>query len=249
VDLIAVHWLEQTEADVPAKNAWLGAGEVVRLNSMRFAKPRADWRLGRWTAKRALAAYLEVPADPQLLATIELRPAATGAPQVFVAHEPAEVSISLSHREGRAICAIGPCGTKLGCDLEIIEPRGAEFFADYFVAEEQARIAQAPEIERPRLVALMWSAKESALKALHEGLRLDTRSIIVAAAEESFDDNDWSSLHVLCPGEQFFHGWWQHAGVIVRTLVSDPAPAPPIILKIQAYATGDYDAHRGEVIA
>jgi len=236
VDLIDVHWLEQTEADVPAKNVWLSIGEVDRLNAMRFAKRRADWRLGRWTAKRALAAYLGLPADPQVLATLELLPAATGAPRVFVAHKPAEVSVSLSHRDSRAICAIAPSGVKLGCDLEIIEQRGEEFIADYFAAEEQARIARASEIERPRLVALLWSAKESALKALHEGLRLDTRSIIVAAAEESFDNNDWSSLQVRCPGEQFFHGWWQHAGIVVRTLVSDPAPAPPIILKIPACA-------------
>ena len=55
------HWLEQTEADLPAANDWLSAGERLRLDGMRFAKRHADWRLGRWTAKRALAAYLNLP--------------------------------------------------------------------------------------------------------------------------------------------------------------------------------------------
>jgi hypothetical protein len=36
---------------VPAENDWLSAIEGVCLNSMRFAKRRNDWRLGRWTAK------------------------------------------------------------------------------------------------------------------------------------------------------------------------------------------------------
>lgn len=38
--------------------------------------------------------------------------------------------------------------------------------------EEQELVARAPE--RDELVALLWSGKESALKALREGLRLDT---------------------------------------------------------------------------
>src|SRR5271157_5967895 len=60
-----VYWLEQAEADVPEGNDWLSASEAVRLNAMRFAKRRADWRLGRCTANRAVAAYLDVPGHPQ----------------------------------------------------------------------------------------------------------------------------------------------------------------------------------------
>ena len=101
-----VYWLEQTEADVPAENDWLSASEAVCLNSMRFAKRRADWRLGRWTAKCALSAYLNVPAHPQVLAKIEIRPAPSGAPEVFFGNQPAAVTISLSHRAGIAACAV-----------------------------------------------------------------------------------------------------------------------------------------------
>jgi hypothetical protein len=55
-----VHWLEQTEADVPAENDWLSANEAVCLNSMRFAKRRNDWRLGRGTAKCVLSITLRL---------------------------------------------------------------------------------------------------------------------------------------------------------------------------------------------
>ncbi len=68
-----VYWLEQAEADVPSGNDWLHAGELDRLNHMRFAKRRADWRLGRWTAKHAVAFCLHLPLDRRSLTAIEIR--------------------------------------------------------------------------------------------------------------------------------------------------------------------------------
>src|SRR5208283_2826825 len=95
-----VYWLEQTEADVPAENQWLSAGEMLCLAGLRFAKRRTDWRLGRWTAKRALAAHLNLPADLSALANIEIQAATSGAPEVYLLNQPASVTISLSHRAG-----------------------------------------------------------------------------------------------------------------------------------------------------
>jgi len=68
----------------------------------------------------------------------------------------------------------------MGCDLEIIEPRADSFVADYFTAEEQKMVAGADATDRDLRVTLLWSAKESALKALGEGLRMDTRCVAVA---------------------------------------------------------------------
>ncbi|HEX9112668.1 MAG TPA: hypothetical protein VF845_14405, partial [Terriglobales bacterium] len=95
-----IHWLEQTEADIPAENQWLNANEILRLNAMRIPKRRADWRLGRWTAKHAVAACLNLPTEPSTLADIEIRAASSGAPDVFVGAEPAGIAISLSHSSG-----------------------------------------------------------------------------------------------------------------------------------------------------
>ena len=80
--MMEVYWLEQSDADVPADNGWLSANEAARLNAMRFPKRRDDWRLGRWTAKNALALYflsLKVRADPQILASLEIRQAPSGS--------------------------------------------------------------------------------------------------------------------------------------------------------------------------
>jgi 4'-phosphopantetheinyl transferase len=235
VDVKQVYWLEQTEAGVPAENDWLSASESVCLNGMRFAKRRADGRLGRWTAKCAVACFWNLPASPQALAEIEIRPAPSGAPEVLLAKAPAQVAISLSHRAGRAMCAVARSGVQLGCDLEIIEPRTEAFVADYFTPEERAWIACAPEAERFRLLALLWSGKESSLKALRTGLRLDTRSVVVTPLEGSLEMNGWRPLQVRCSDGHVLQGWWQCAHKVVRTLVADPPPMPPILLSVSSY--------------
>src|SRR5271165_6257725 len=183
MEVMDVYWLEQAESDVPVEDHWLSAGEAARLEALHIAKRRADWRLGRWAAKRAVAAYLDVPRHLQALANIEIRPAQSGAPEVFILDTPAPASISLSHRDGTALCAVAPSGVALGCDLELVEPRSDAFIADYFTAEEQALVARMSLEDRPRLLALLWSAKESALKALGAGLRLDTRSVVVTVVD------------------------------------------------------------------
>jgi 4'-phosphopantetheinyl transferase len=225
-----VYWLEQKEADVPPpseRQSWLGASELAHLHGLRFPKRRADWLLGRWTAKRAVARCLNLPSNLSALADLEICAASDGAPEAFLAGKAAPVTISLSHRAGLAVCAVAAAATLLGCDLELVEPRIATFAADYFAPEEQDLVAQAQPSERPRLLTLIWSAKESALKALRAGLRLDTRSVIVAPGDGS---GPWHPLHVRHDSGREFGGWWQTSGVMVRTLVAQPRANPPTFL-------------------
>ena len=251
-----VYWLEQTDEDLPPGNAWLSPTEQDQLNALRFAKRRADWRLGRWTAKHALAACLQLSADLHDLAKIEVRPSASGAPEIFLGDRRAPATISLSHRAGRAVCAVVPFCSALGCDLELVEPHSDAFIADYFATEEQALIAQAAPEDRPWLVTLLWSAKESALKALRAGLRLDTRRVIAIpgdalahrnkagtdfvqkdpaqkldlAAGQPEAHRAWHPLRVRHVHGQTFLGWWQMSDSLVRTLVAAPPPPRPIFL-------------------
>jgi 4'-phosphopantetheinyl transferase len=228
-----VYWLEQTEADVPEESDWLTHAELIFLSRLRFAPRRAAWRLGRWTAKRALAAYLDYEGSPSTLARIEIRPASSGAPEVFFDNKPAPLAISLSHRHGRAFCALAPrVAAQLGCDVELIEAHSEAFVRDYFTAEEQALVARQPTANRQWLPVLLWSAKESALKALHEGLRLDTRSVIVNPTNVSPGPPSWRPLEVRYTGGHLFHGWWQADGQMVRTIVSVPPPNRPIPLNV-----------------
>jgi 4'-phosphopantetheinyl transferase len=235
-----VYWVEQTANDVPADNQWLSAGERQCLIRLRIPKRRTDWRLGRWTAKRAVAAHLNLPSDLHSLANIEIRAAPSGAPEVFLFDQPAPVTISLSHTAQAAMCAIARPGVGLGCDVELIEPRSNAFVSDYFTPNEQALVERTSEDERPRLVNLLWSAKESALKALHVGLRLDTNCVEVhpldaLKVEDNKDQRDpcpislltsgpygWHPLQVSFADAKVFHGWWRDADRMIRSVICDP---------------------------
>jgi 4'-phosphopantetheinyl transferase len=221
MSLIDIHWLERREVNLPRDNDWLSPKELARLAELRFPKRRADWLLGRWTAKLAVAAYLGKSQDREALKDIEILAAASGAPEVYLGDNSSTVSISISHRQGVAMCAVGPAASTLGCDLEIIEPRTEAFVRDYFTPEEQVAIDNAAgEEDRRRAVALVWSAKESALKSMRVGLRLDTRSISVRQVDRSIAGTGWNSLQVRTSEGQMLEGWWQQSGTLLRTVVA-----------------------------
>jgi 4'-phosphopantetheinyl transferase len=248
-----VYWLQQSEAGVPHADDWLSENESTRLSSFRIAKRRADWRLGRWTAKCAIATCLQLPAGPEFLSRIEIIPASTGQPEVVLHDRPETVTISISHRDGIAICAVALGDVKLGCDLELIEPRSDAFIADYFTVKEQELIAQTSGEKRAMLVSLLWSAKESALKALHVGLRADTRSVEVKELDSpgqwsketnahspeynllaelaNISETNWRALQIHSSEVEIFRGWWQYSGNILRTIVAVPPTASPIELR------------------
>src|SRR4051812_33092180 len=97
-------------------------------------------------------------------------------------------------------------------------------------------------IARDRILALLWSGKESALKALRAGLRLDTRSVIVLPCIASVNRTGWNQLRVRysggrCSEGRVFHGYWQNAKSVVRTVVAAPPPDPPISLRSRPKAS------------
>lgn len=239
-----IYWLEQTLANVPSGNNWLGSRELLQFSNLRFPKRRDDWRLGRWTAKQAVAVCFNFPEHARVLARIEILPSESGAPEVFFRQLPAPTTISLSHSSGRAACCVAAFGADMGCDLETVEQRDPNFISDYFTEEEQRRIALSPEVDRPRLVTLMWSAKESALKALHTGLRLDTRSVVVNLDDASMDNPGWRSMHVRHE-QRIFRGWWQHSEGMIRTMVAQPVPKRPIFVKVCARLADGHHSFAG----
>lgn len=228
------HWLEQTEADVPAGDQWLSPAERLYLAGFSFEKRRSEWRLGRWTAKRAAAWCLNLGVDNRSLEDIEIRPLPSGAPQLFLFEQRAGVSVSLSHRGGHALCVVGLSGATLGCDLELVEVRDPSFVADFFTANERQFLRRAPADEREQLATVVWSAKESALKALQVGLRLSTTCVEVCFPERAcpwreYSGQDgrvvWSPLSLQCADRLMLSGWWRCAKNVVRTVVFNRAQA------------------------
>lgn len=235
-----IYWLEQNQQDVPSTNDWLSPNEFLCLATLTVPKRRNEWRLGRWTAKQAVAAHCQLPTDAPALAMIEILPEASGAPQAFISDQAAQLAISISHSHGIALCAASvPC-IRMGCDVEWIEPRSPAFLQDYFTAEEQALVGESPEPDRDLMATLLWSAKESALKAMKQGLRLDTRTVMVRPGNASVSAG-WSSLEVRSVQVEFFSGWSSVADGFVRTIVTDVPCCEPLSLQPgHSAATGSH---------
>jgi 4'-phosphopantetheinyl transferase len=243
-----VHWLLLAQADLPAGEGWLAPAERARLAGLRFPKRRDEWLLGRWTAKQAVLARLPGSA---VAADVEIRAAPDGAPEVLLGGRPAPLAVSLSHRAGLALCTVAPAGTALGCDLELVEPRSDAFVADYLTAAERALVEGAGPAARALAVTLVWSAKESALKALRTGLRLDTRDVAVELGRrDAAVDGDqegrpggsvpaghWWPLAVRHPAAgRVLAGWWRQDADLLSTVVAVPAPDRPEPLAADARA-------------
>ncbi len=237
------YWLEQRESDVPSGDAWLSRAERERSESMHVPKRRSDWRLGRWTTKLALASFYQLPADPEVLAEIELRAADSGAPVLFHRGEMSSVAISLSHSCGNAFVTIAPSGRNIGCDLEKIEPRSAAFIEDYCTESELHLIDVVAPEDRPLLVNLLWSAKESVLKLLGVGLRGDTRSISVLIDKRSLGmgEEQWLVFQARCSSAQSFHGLWRSSNCFVRTVAAEKPISRAVELTIPLVSGADLE--------
>ena len=215
-----IGWLIRSPADVPAGDAWLGPRERAVQAGLRIARRRADWRLGRWTAKAALTAWLGSAADGA-----EILAAPDGAPEAWLVGERLPVTLSLSHRAGLALAVVADAPAVVGCDLELVEPRSDAFVRDWLAPAEQAALAAAPADDRPRLANLLWTAKEAAAKVRREGLRLDVRQ---AVARPGAPGPGWRPLAVEWTGGERTAGWWRRIeGAYVLTVAGRPDPGVP----------------------
>jgi 4'-phosphopantetheinyl transferase len=224
-DAVSLRWLSQGMPDVPTDDAWLSPRETAWVARMRFPKRRSEFRLGRWTAKRALALYLNRDASVGALQSVEIDRAPDGAPAPLVDGRPADAYVTMTDRADQAVCLVGPPGTALGCDLELVEPRSDAFLADFLTPAEQRLVAEAGA-ERDLVANLVWCGKESALKVLRTGLRRDTRSVEVSFPEGDRRDG-WAPMSVRAAEGAIFPGWWQRFGAFVLTVAAAEPFAPP----------------------
>lgn len=214
---MTIRWSLSRASAPPEGDAWLGPEERVAQAGLRLEKRRSEWRSGRYTAKNLVAELIGEPG----LDRIQIIAAEDGAPEVFVDGTRLALSLSISHRSGVAACAIARSG-RVGCDLEVVESRTPRFVADFFTERERAVARQVHDTRRDRYVALVWSAKESALKVLRAGLRRDTRSVDVSIEDLRAPGRDWSPLSVVVSpeGKRFAGSWFQDRDVVM-TVVSD----------------------------
>ena len=193
-------WLTRCHADVPADDGGRGR------RAARARRP-ADRAAPRLLASRTLDCQGRRERLPGRCRRNASRssPRRTGRPRSWVSGERAAVSLSLSHRAGRALAVVAAAPTIVGCDLELVEPRSGAFIREWLAAPEQALVAGLAGVARDRIVNGLWTAKEAVAKVRREGLRLDVRHAVVDVPPPG---PGWRALRVQFGGRSTA-GWWR----------------------------------------
>ena len=218
------NFYQNTDGLTGEEEGFLSCDEKLRLAGMRFEKRRNDWLTGRWAAKSLLARSGMLPSVGkrdhfQILNEESGAPFAADLKGVRLPG-----CLSISHRAGAAFCAFSSAaGVQLGVDLELIEPKEASFFEDYFTPSEKSLVLGCGEKQRNLAILLAWSGKEAVFKALGTGLRMDTRSVETGGfgwiADQSITENEWYDLFLSCAKKDFnFQGRWMLRGSYVMVL-------------------------------
>jgi 4'-phosphopantetheinyl transferase len=220
-----IYWmLVDASQNPPEPGQVLSTSELAKFASFRFPKRRDEWLLGRWAAKSLASSLPEYHPFP--LDQIEIINSPEGAPYIQVLNESAtHCSLSLSHSGKMALCALSMVhALHVGVDLEKIETRTETFVLDYFTPAECRLVETFHDETRAEAVTLIWSAKESMLKALGVGLRQDTRSVEVRALRGIPYETgvDWNKIEIGEPGTEghAWSAWWQLRGEYILTLAA-----------------------------
>ncbi len=216
---------------------YLSEEEMAKVDTLRFQKRRDEWTLGRITVKHLLHACIpKLATVAYQRLTIANRP--SGAPYVMLDGSPMSLQVSISHRQSMAVAAVTTnAGIGLGIDLEWVEERDPSFYNDYFTPAELELLQAVPAGETARIGTLIWSAKEAMLKALGQGLRLDTRSVEVLRIANNFHEG-WGKLKVCAPvvSGATWQGYWQQIGNTICTIA---VSGSPVIAEIRQIESGE----------
>ena len=230
-----IQWLIQTRDAHPdllqgmPPPGLLSAKETAVFNDLKIAKRRQDWLLGRWTVKQLLQQLL-LHENGQIFPfeSMSIIAGGEGAPEVHfdpqIVKQKIQFTISISHAQHTAFCAaLNRNNWPLGADIEWIEPRSPRFVEGYFTEYEQTFLRQVPPELQDTQITAFWSAKEAALKAIRQGLRLDTRDVECHFEIVDKRPEDWIPFRIVwrrltdSPFPQL-QGWWKATADYVLTL-------------------------------
>lgn len=234
----SLHWLTlAADTNVGGRDdaaaAWLTDDEMAHWRGLRMEKRRGDWLLGRHAAKRLIIGVVE-ETDGRTLSPkqISILPHPDGWPLVTLPDGSPPFSLSISHAQSRAFCAIMVGHQQLlGADVEVIAPRSPAFIEDYFTSLESEFLAVTPPAQSTALVNAIWSGKEAALKAIRRGLAEDTRIVSCLPHPLINGEKGWLPMRIKWTSGRSAQqmpplgGLWQREGHFVLTLAFSSIPA------------------------
>ena len=165
---------------IPGLETHLAPAELDYVRGVPTAKRRAEYLLGRYAAKSALAAWL--PAPPASLARLAIRPGAFQQPVVDLPG----AAVTLAHSRDLALAAAHDVGHPLGIDLEHLAPAHLPVLASQLSPADLL-----PALDgHPDALArhtLTWVVMEALAKALRCGLTCPVELLAPAAVTAHAD--------------------------------------------------------------
>jgi 4'-phosphopantetheinyl transferase EntD len=182
--LAFVAFADRDGAEASAVPDWLAPAEAMYARGLASARRRAAWLAGRLAAKAALARLVSRVVRPD---RIEVLPAAGGGPVVRIGGEqaagPLEVSISHTRHLAAAVAYDRRRSGAVGIDVEVCDQTIDPALLDTFTDEERRAILACDDSARHLCTLWFWTAKEAALKAVRQGLRLPLTAVRLAWTE------------------------------------------------------------------
>jgi 4'-phosphopantetheinyl transferase len=212
-----IYWMvdEQNKLAGESPPTFLHTNETCEFLEIKNLKRRSQWLHGRWTAKNLLQKY-HPDCSSSPLSEILIKKSETGAP--FAAHpigRELSGSLSISHKDALAASALVlESQARIGIDLERIESRMVEYFEAYLTSQELDTLETCRIGDQPLFLTLIWSAKESVLKAIGSRFQEPKDIEINVLLEEA--KTDWAHYEILVsldkknPLIEFnWQGWWK----------------------------------------
>lgn len=163
-------------AQAPLPLAALSVAEQEQAAAFGSERRRRTFVLGRATARRLLAAQLDLaPAE------VPLQVAPDGAPGVPAS--PWQVSIAHTITEAQVLAAAAVAARPVGVDLEWIRPRRPDLYRYILHPDEYGLLEQLP-FGHDAAQVLLWALKEATLKALRTGFRLSPKKLRLTVEPE-----------------------------------------------------------------
>lgn len=181
--------------------------EIEENQKYKIPKRQSEWLASRLLAKR-LVQKIIASDSPLPLKSITIQKESSGVPFVVVEGMGRVGWLSISHTRGGVLAAFSQINSiRFGVDIEFIDPRPLEIFADYFTVAEIAWLSPLNEQEKDVCSNLVWSAKEAFLKAIEKGLQMDTRKINIHPPDVCSQSKGWNAIDFSVEGNRLLD--WQ----------------------------------------
>jgi 4'-phosphopantetheinyl transferase len=216
---------EQEEVDLEAAWSTLDLEERARAERFHLARDRTSYVVAHGLLRAAVGHYTNTPPS-----ALRFERTADGRPELDRTHSAgSSVRFSLAHTRGLVGCAV-TSGADVGFDVEVPRsPAPMEVAAQYFSSRERAQLESLTPAEQADRFHMLWTLKESYLKALGVGLMRDLGSFDVTPTA----DGGAELLSRTAPGDDqrpWTLRWWRLGEHWMALSVQEPPEKVDVVV-------------------